>query len=169
MSDGINLTWEDEEWFQAIDYEHIPIHCRRCHEHGNLFRDYLQNKRPGGKKDQELQDAEGFTKIQNKKRQARNISGPKVHKRVQTQNRFETLQEDQTKDIADAQIDSMTDKIQGKQQEEKDNDTQGIGKIISPKDNLGTNKTNPDPLPQSRPEETQKDSGSVEVVLRTWK
>ena len=39
LPNGIDLTWEDEDWFQAIDYEQIPFKCRRCHEHGNLFRD----------------------------------------------------------------------------------------------------------------------------------
>ena len=28
IPDGIELTWEDEEWFQAIDYEKIPFRCR---------------------------------------------------------------------------------------------------------------------------------------------
>ena len=60
----------------------------------------------------------------------------------------------------------MTDKIQGKQQEEKDNDTQGTGKIIYPKDNPGNMKTNLGPLPQSWPEETQKNSRTVEVVSK---
>ena len=42
--------------------------------------------------------------------------------------------------------------------------TQGIGKMIDPKDNLEVKKTNPNPLPRSRPKETQKDSGIEEVV-----
>ena len=103
LPDGIELTWEDEEWFQAIDYEQIPFKCKHCHEHGNLFRDYPQNKRSGGKQEKYHLDAEGFTKIQNKKRQAKKISGPDVHKRVQTQNRFTTLQEDQSIKMAKAQ------------------------------------------------------------------
>ena len=94
LPDGIELTWEDEEWFQAIDYEQIPFRCRCCHEHGHLFRDCPQNKRLGGKQEQYHLDAEIFTKIQNKKRQAKNTSGPDVHKRVQTHNQFTTLQED---------------------------------------------------------------------------
>ena len=54
----------------------------------------LKIKKPGGKKYQDNQDAEGFTKTQNKKRQARKTSGPELNKRVQTQNRYEILQED---------------------------------------------------------------------------
>ena len=67
LPDGIELTWEDEEWFQEIDYEQIPFRCRRCHEHGHLFQDCPQNKRQRGKKDQKNQDADGFTKAQYKK------------------------------------------------------------------------------------------------------
>ena len=39
LPDGIDLTWEDEDCFRAIDYEQLPFRCRRCHEHGHLFRD----------------------------------------------------------------------------------------------------------------------------------
>ena len=117
--DGIELTWEDEEWFQAIDYEQIPFCCRRCHEHGHLFRYCPQNKRPGGKKDQDIQDAEGFTKIQNKKCQARKILGPEVNKRVQTQNRYETRQEDQANCNADKQVDVAKEKLQAEQQSDQ--------------------------------------------------
>ena len=96
LPDGIELTWEDEEWFQAIDYEQIPFICRHCHEHGHFFRDYPQVKRSSGKQELDQLDAEGFTKIQNKKRQARKTLGPDVNKSIQTQNLFATLQEDQS-------------------------------------------------------------------------
>ena len=69
------------------------MRCIIFHAHGNLFRDCLQNKKPGGKKDQENQDAEGFTRIPNKKRSAKKTMGPEIHKKVQNQNRFEALQE----------------------------------------------------------------------------
>ena len=48
----------------------------------------------------------------------------------------------------------MKDKILGKQQEEKDNDTQGTDKISAPKDIHGSKKTTPNTLPQNRLEET---------------
>jgi hypothetical protein len=28
LLEGIKLSWEDEEWFQPLDYEHIPFRCR---------------------------------------------------------------------------------------------------------------------------------------------
>jgi hypothetical protein len=36
---SITLEYQDEDWNQTIDYEHIPFRCRKCHEHGHLFRD----------------------------------------------------------------------------------------------------------------------------------
>ena len=76
-----------------IDYEQIPFRCRRCHEHGHFFRDNPQNKKPRGKKDQENQDAEGFTRVPNKKILAKKAMGSEIHKKVQTRNSFDSLQE----------------------------------------------------------------------------
>jgi hypothetical protein len=36
---SIVLEYQDEDWIQTIDYEHIPFRCRKCHEHGHLFRE----------------------------------------------------------------------------------------------------------------------------------
>jgi hypothetical protein len=36
---AVTLEYQDEDWHQTIDYEHIPFRCRRCHEHGHLYRD----------------------------------------------------------------------------------------------------------------------------------
>jgi hypothetical protein len=36
---SVTLEYQDEDWQQTLDYEHIPFRCRRCHEHGHLFRD----------------------------------------------------------------------------------------------------------------------------------
>ena len=93
LPDGIELTWDDEQWFQSIDYEQIPFRCIRFHEHGHLFWDYTQNKITGGRKDQENQDVKGFTKVPNKKRPTKKPTGPEINKRVQTQNKFEVLQD----------------------------------------------------------------------------
>jgi hypothetical protein len=42
----VTLEYQDEEWAQTIDYEHIPFRCRKCHEHGHLFRDFPLNAPP---------------------------------------------------------------------------------------------------------------------------
>jgi hypothetical protein len=36
---SIDLEYQDEEWSQTIDYEHIPFRCHKFHEHGHLFRE----------------------------------------------------------------------------------------------------------------------------------
>jgi len=37
---SLNLEYRDEEWLQAINYDHIPFWCRKFHEHGHLFMDF---------------------------------------------------------------------------------------------------------------------------------
>ena len=46
-------------------------------------------------KEQENKEAGGFTRVQNKKRAATKYYGPETFKKVQTQNRYEVLQEPQ--------------------------------------------------------------------------
>ena len=60
---GINMIWEDEEWFQSLDYEHIPFRCRRCHDHGHLFRDCREKNHTILQNSKEVKDAKGFTKV----------------------------------------------------------------------------------------------------------
>lgn len=63
LLDEVILEVYDEEWVQAIDYEHIPFRCRKCHEHGHLFRDYPLNIREDNLKTNIGKDPEGFTKV----------------------------------------------------------------------------------------------------------
>jgi len=53
----------DEEWVQVVDYERVPFRCRKCHEHGHLFRDYPQNKREDNPRTNRGKDPKGFTKM----------------------------------------------------------------------------------------------------------
>ena len=94
LPEAIELTHDDEDWIQAIDYEQLPFRCRRCHEHGHLFRDFPLNNPPGKTvAGPEGKDAEGFTKVTNRKRTAKKGfgSGTEINKKLQTQNRFEAL------------------------------------------------------------------------------
>jgi hypothetical protein len=45
LLEAISLDFRDEEWIQSIDYEQILFRCRRCHEHGNLLREFPLNKK----------------------------------------------------------------------------------------------------------------------------
>ena len=35
----VELEYREEVWEQAMDYEHIPFRCRKCHEYGHLFKE----------------------------------------------------------------------------------------------------------------------------------
>ena len=79
---GIDLTWEDEDWFQAIYYDQITFRCRQCHEHRDMLRDYPHNKKLGGIKEQENQDSGEFTRVENKKRSTKKSTGLEIFKKV---------------------------------------------------------------------------------------
>lgn len=44
LHEGLWLEYTDEVYFQAIDYEKIPFHCRKFHEHGHLITECPMNK-----------------------------------------------------------------------------------------------------------------------------
>lgn len=62
LPEVIILKAYDEEWVQTIDDEHIPFKCRKCHEHGHLFRDRPTNNVESNGKTSINKDHEGFTK-----------------------------------------------------------------------------------------------------------
>jgi hypothetical protein len=49
LPESTSLESRDEEWIQRIDYDQIPFRCRRCHEHGHLFREFPVNKKQEAK------------------------------------------------------------------------------------------------------------------------
>lgn len=63
LLDAIILEVYDEEWVQEVDYEHIPFRCRKCHEHGHLYRDCPLNKLESNMKNTIGKDPKGFTKV----------------------------------------------------------------------------------------------------------
>jgi hypothetical protein len=63
LPEAIILEVYDEEWVQAVDYEHIPFRCRKCHEHGHLYRDCPTNNMERNVKTTVDKDPEGFTKV----------------------------------------------------------------------------------------------------------
>jgi len=63
LLDEVVLEVYDEEWVQAVDYEHVHFRRRKCHEHGHLFRDCPQNKWEENPRTNIHKYLEGFTKI----------------------------------------------------------------------------------------------------------
>jgi hypothetical protein len=63
---SVTIEYQEEEWTQTIDYEHIPFRCRKCHEHGHLFRDCPLNAPTRPTTEEAQQD--GFTHVQGCKR-----------------------------------------------------------------------------------------------------
>jgi len=88
---AVTLEYQDEEWLQTLDYEHIPFRCRRCHEHGHLYRDFpLLNQTANAK---ESKQTDGFTTVTAKRR-----NPPKKHfvdlkPNIATKNPYEILEQ----------------------------------------------------------------------------
>ena len=92
LPEDLDLRWEYEDRFQPLDYEHIPFRCRRCHEHGHLYRDCPENNPSNSQKVKEMKYAEGFTKVTRRKRKTKCNQGPEVNKKTSSSNPFDALQ-----------------------------------------------------------------------------
>jgi hypothetical protein len=53
LLEEVTVSYQDNEWSQTLDYEHIPFRCRKCHVHGHLFRDCPLNIKHNDNKPQE--------------------------------------------------------------------------------------------------------------------
>jgi len=71
LADSVSLFHDDFEWNQPLDYEHIPFRCRKCHEHGHLFRDCPLNSLSKPSANDSNKDSEGFIKVPNHRRHAK--------------------------------------------------------------------------------------------------
>jgi hypothetical protein len=95
----IVLKYQDEDWIQTIDYEHIPFRCRKCHEHGHLFRECPLNATPKEGNPEDGKDKDGFAQPRGKRRQAGRWQQNQVSKDPSTRNKFAILK-DQPEDPA---------------------------------------------------------------------
>jgi hypothetical protein len=92
---SITLEYHDEDWSQTIDYEHIPFRCRKCHEHGHLFREcpLNQHNKEGISEASKDKDTEGFMPQTGKRRQGGRKHTAQVNKEPSTSNQFAILQD----------------------------------------------------------------------------
>ena len=63
LLDAFILEIYDEEWVEAVDYEHVPFRCRKCHEHGHLFRDCPLSKVENKSRANTMKDTNSFHKV----------------------------------------------------------------------------------------------------------
>jgi hypothetical protein len=90
---SITLEYQDEDWLQTIDYEHIPFRCRRCHEHGHLFRECPLINTPKESNPDSNKDKDGFTQPTGKRRLGGRRQPAQVFKDPSSSNRFTALQD----------------------------------------------------------------------------
>jgi hypothetical protein len=86
---SITLEYQDEDWGQTIDYEHIPFHCRKCHEHGHLFRECplnVLNNNAG-----EAKQKDGFTAVLGKKKNPPQKQTTSTAPKIPTKNSYDVL------------------------------------------------------------------------------
>jgi hypothetical protein len=86
---SITLEYQDEEWAQTIDYEHVPFRCRKCHEHGHLFRECPLNAPPNLVEEENTKN--GFTQVQNLKNKMQRKPTVKNSRKHPNTNSFEDL------------------------------------------------------------------------------
>jgi hypothetical protein len=88
---AVTLEYQDEDWQQTIDYEHIPFRCRRCHEHGHLYRDCPIIKQ--ATKATENRQKDGFTTVTSKRRNPPRKQAANDRQNIATKNSFEILEQ----------------------------------------------------------------------------
>jgi hypothetical protein len=57
----IVLEYQDKEWIQTINYEHVPFRCKQCHAHGHLAQVCLVNQLES--KEEKYANPKGFIVI----------------------------------------------------------------------------------------------------------
>ena len=90
---SITLEYHDEDWSQTIDYEHIPFRCRKCHEHGHLFREFPLNTAHREGNPENDKDKEGFVQPAGRRHQGNKKQASQVSKDPSTSNKFSILQD----------------------------------------------------------------------------
>jgi hypothetical protein len=86
---SITLEYQDEDWNQPLDYEHIPFRCRKCHEHGHLFRDCPLNASAPKSSDPKQKD--GFTSVTGRRKNPSKKQNQSSTSKNPSKNSFEAL------------------------------------------------------------------------------
>jgi hypothetical protein len=87
------LEYQDEDWAQTIDYEHILFRCQKCHEHGHLFRECPLNNTHKEGNPEIGKNKDGFMTQAGRRRQGSRKQPAQVSKDPSTSNKFTILQD----------------------------------------------------------------------------
>lgn len=88
---SISLEYQDEDWSQTIDYEHISFRYRKCHEHGHLFRDCPLNVVSKGEKPETSKAKDGFIPAVGRRRQVARKTSATATREPPSSNPFDDL------------------------------------------------------------------------------
>jgi len=88
---SISLEYQDEDWSQTIDYEHISFRYRKCHEHRHLFRDCPLNVVSKGEKPEMSKAKDGFIPAVGRCRQVARKTSATATKEPPSSNPFDDL------------------------------------------------------------------------------
>jgi hypothetical protein len=86
---SVTLEYQDEDWQQTLDYEHIPFRCRKFHEHDHLFRDCPLNTQ--ATKVSDITQKDGFTIVTGRKKSPPRKQNPDPKPKISTKNSYEIL------------------------------------------------------------------------------
>eukprot|EP00253_Pinus_taeda_P024856 PITA_24856 len=100
LPDEVILEVYDEEWVQAVDYEHIPFKCHKCHEHGHLSGDCPLNQREENLNPSKGKDQTSFTKVVGKGKGGgrKTQKSHRVNDNTKSYNNFDILGEKEIKE-----------------------------------------------------------------------
>lgn len=88
---SISLEYQDEDWSQTIDYEHISFRYRKCHEHRHLFRDCPLNVVSKGEKPETSKAKDGFIPAVGRRRQVARKTSATATREPPSSNPFDDL------------------------------------------------------------------------------
>lgn len=162
LPDTIELEYHDELWHQPIDYEHIPFHCRRCHEYGHLFRECpitlaekeREAEKGGSNATRKIgEEEEDFREVQRRRRRGSkkmSMGKQKETQKTESLNMFKLLHEEGLETEA-----SEEEEIEGME-------------VINEKTNKETDNMNNEQGVEIL-RETQEDQGDMEIDLKKTK
>jgi hypothetical protein len=109
---SVTLEYQDEDWNQTIDYDHIPFFCRKCHEHGHLFRYCPLNAQ--APKAGENKKKYGFTIVTGPKWNPSRKKNPDNTPKITTKNSYDILNQlSEEEEIQDPHKEKIKEKEKG--------------------------------------------------------